>query len=132
MYWREESPVVQRLERRQRRMQAEETVEIERAPHGPARRLWNRDRRTHPVVGPLAVRDHYVQRISGAALKQTDENFSVRGFGELHAECRAPQEARTESHRHERERSGFHESSAFHEDLLAALEFRGAEREPDY
>ena len=55
------------LERRQRRMQAEEAVEVE---HFFARDV---DAGAHRVVGPLAVRHDDVQPVRGAALEDDDQ-----------------------------------------------------------
>src|SRR5687768_2484800 len=108
-------------------MQSKKSVEVDRPTRGTAGWLGNRDRRTHRVVRALAVRHDNVERISGATLEETDENLAVGSPGQLHAERRPAEEARTESHRDQRDRARFYECSAFHESLLAALEFGGPE-----
>src|SRR5205814_4235071 len=50
LYWRQHLPIVERLERRERRMQSEESIEIDRASDNVAQRLRNRDRGAHRVV----------------------------------------------------------------------------------
>ncbi len=72
----------ERLKRRQRRMQAEEAVEIE---HGLARNI---DAGPHGVVLRLAVRNHDVQAVGRAALKNYDQTLVA------HAGSTAPNAAR--------------------------------------
>ena len=58
---------VEWLERRERGMQAEEPVEIDDLI------LWNGDAGPHRVVVLLAIGNHDVQAVGGAALKDDDE-----------------------------------------------------------
>ena len=131
LYRRQHLPIVKRLERRQRRMQPEESVEIDRAAGNVAQRLRNRDRGPHRVVSFLAVRHDDVQSVSSSTLEQADQHFPLWSVAKRHAERSATQEARTESHRHQRQRARFHECSAFHLRLLVPLKFRRAECESD-
>ena len=59
-------------------MQAEETVEIDRSVRSAAARLRNRNRRTQVIVIRLRERNHNVQPVHRAALKQHDHLFLVR------------------------------------------------------
>jgi len=64
--------VEQRLQRRQRRMQSEKTVEVNRRIRplvAAAGRPGNRNRRPQTVVRPLAMRHYDIQPIGGAALE---------------------------------------------------------------
>ncbi len=58
--------------------------------------------------------DDDVERVGGAALKEADQHLAAPGAGELHAECRPPEEARAQAHRDERESARFHEHAAIH------------------
>jgi hypothetical protein len=72
----------------ERRMQAEEAVEVERGAIFRARaRPRHGDRRTGVVVDLLAVRDEHVQAVDGAALEDGDEN-PPRGSGGKRARAR--------------------------------------------
>ena len=73
--------VEQRLERRERGMQSEEAVQVDR---GVVVLAWvaggprDRDGRAQVVVGLLAVRHHDVQAVGRAALEDRDQNFLAR------------------------------------------------------
>ena len=62
----------ERLERRERRMQAEEAIEID---YGLAR---NVDAGPHRVILRLGVRHHDIQTVGGAALKDHDQPLGAR------------------------------------------------------
>jgi hypothetical protein len=64
--------IPQRLQRRERRVQAEEAIEIDaESPAG----LGHRDGGAQVVIALFAVRHHDVQSIGGAALEDGDEYF---------------------------------------------------------
>src|SRR5260370_7452984 len=83
--------VKERLERREARMQAKKSVEVDRCitiqlgvckykPRTPAATLWlwNRDARTHAVIIRFAEGHHDIQSVRRAALKNNDHLFLVR------------------------------------------------------
>ena len=71
---------VERLERSQRRVQAEEAIEIDRGVlRIGAGRARNGDRRPHAVIARLGVRHDNVQAVGSAALENHHQNFLARG-----------------------------------------------------
>jgi hypothetical protein len=83
---REMALLPERLERSERRVQTEETVEIE------YRLLWNVDAGAHGVVVLLAVRDDDIEAVGGATLKNYDEALGASGTVGC-AECGPGEEA---------------------------------------
>ena len=90
--------VVYRFERLQRRMQAEEAVEI----YGGIRRsvrLGQRQIRAQIVIGGFSVGNDYVQPIHGAALKNCDEDFLARAGSVFRVQrAREPSGRRADPH----------------------------------
>ncbi len=106
-----ERPVVpERLERRHRRVQAEEAVEVDRRAHRVAAGTWNRNRRTQAVVVGVAVRDDHVEAVHGAALEDGDEQLAPGAGGGR----RAAEERGGEAEREHRHRAGLEEQSSIH------------------
>src|SRR6266446_5036085 len=70
--------VKERLERREARVQSEESVQVDRRVRAATLRLGNRNCGPHAVVIGLAKRHNNVQAVSRAALKQHDELLLVR------------------------------------------------------
>ena len=89
--------VVDRLERRQPRVEGEEAVEIE--PGVGAARPGNGDCRAALVIRALAVRHDHVEPIHRAALEDGDEQFLARRAGC----CRARKKRRRKSEADQRE-----------------------------
>ena len=126
-------------------METEEAIKIDCAARAdPLRRTRDRDVRTQPVVRTLAMRHDDVQCVGGATLEQADQRLASRrslergAIHQLRAECRAPEEARAQTHRHEGKRTGFHEDSTVHWNAhvgvmveLTTLELRRTDRQPD-
>src|SRR5690348_13822106 len=69
MHGREQAPIPELLERTERRMQSEKSVEIERCLRGPRDRPRNRNGRTKLIIRGLAMRNDDVERVGGAALE---------------------------------------------------------------
>ena len=134
---RENAVVPQRLERRERRMQPEESIEVDRRVCRAGRGARDGDRGTHSIVVALAERHDDVQRVRRAALEEHDQHLAPciavqRGPPEqVLSEHRPSQEARGEPHRGQGHRAGFHEYSAVHSDSgYGMLSDRGATRAP--
>src|ERR1700689_513862 len=72
MHNRELALLPQRLERRKRRMQPEEAVEIEH------RFAWNIDARPHRVILRLGIRHHDVETVRRAPLKNDHQALIAR------------------------------------------------------
>ena len=73
--------VEERLQRRKRRMQAEEAIEIDGRILALVARRWparDGDGRAQIVVGLLAVRHHDVQAVGGAALENGHQDLLAR------------------------------------------------------
>src|SRR5215471_21051678 len=66
--------VIQGLERRERRMQTEEAIQIDRGLRR-AVRLGNSDRRAQFVVTRLSERNHHVEAVYSAALENRNQDF---------------------------------------------------------
>src|SRR6185369_13586623 len=104
-------------------MQTKEYVEID-CTSRPGRKRGPRDRdvRTQAIVRRLTMRHDDVQRIGGAALKETDQRLSARALercavDQLTPERGSAEEARAQPHRHDGERTRLHENSAIHDSL---------------
>ncbi len=70
--------IEERLERSERRVQSEETVQIDRRAilfRGVVRRPRDGNRRAEVVVGLFAVRHHHVQSVGRAALEDRDQDL---------------------------------------------------------
>ena len=89
----------ERDERLERRMQSEESVEVDRRLAAGAR-ARNGDRRPRRVIRLLAVRNEDVQPVHGAALEDRDEDAPRRRRARL---GHPDEDARDESARDERE-----------------------------
>src|SRR5688572_26067659 len=76
---REALRIPQRLERRERRMQAEETIEIDGRFRRAAlpRRFRNGKRRAQVVVRAFAVGYDHVETVDRAALKDRDQGLTA-------------------------------------------------------
>src|SRR5687768_2741830 len=104
-------------------MKAEKPVEVDRTAVRAAH--WSRDgnRRPEAVVRLLAVGDEHVERVSGAALKETNQRLSTttargRAAKQLRGVGGAPEKARAQAHRDERHRARLHEHASVHTVLL--------------
>ena len=103
------APIPERLERLQARVEAEETIEIERGVLSGAR-LLNRDAGPGLVVLGFAERHDDVQAVGSAALEDRDELLGARRASLR--ERRAREERRREADAHEGEGAVLEEDSA--------------------
>ena len=95
-------------------MEAEESVEVERARIVGARGARDGDGGAQRVVRALAVRNDDVERVGGAALEEADEDLAPACARQLGGEGGAAQERRRQPHGHEGEGAGLHEDASLH------------------
>src|SRR6185503_6235500 len=87
----------------------------------------DRDGWSHPIVCLLPVRHDDVERVGGAALKETDERLAPgiaqrpSAIREALSERGASQERGIQSHRHQCQRAVFHEYASLHISSTAAV-----------
>src|SRR5665647_1899418 len=110
-------------------MKSKESIEVNRCIARDClrkpRRTRNGNRWSQAVVRFVGVRNNDVECVRRTALKETDQRLAFRCLQHLGAERSAAEEAGTQSHRHESQRSGFHKYSAFHKILcLSGAETR--------
>ena len=110
--------VVKRLERRERRVQSEKAVEVNRrarsgAGFGPGGAgPGNGDGRAQAVIVGLAVRNDHVEAVNRAALKDGDQQLAPRADGRRRAAEKRRREAKGQ-HSH---LARFEEDSEIHHD----------------
>ena len=100
--------VKQRRQRRERRVQAEEAIEVHGGQVAAIARSRNRNRRAHAIIVRLAERHHDVQAVRGAALKQHDE-FLLAGTCSRRSN-RALQKCRERAHSQHRDSAALDEN----------------------
>src|SRR3970282_1619401 len=122
-------PVPEWFERRERGVQSEKAVEVERGARALAAR-WLRDRDVRPelVVRPFVVGDHDVERVRGATLEEAAAELPLPRQAEFHPERRAAEERRGEPHRDEGDGARLEEVSAVHADSGEGRRAKSEER----
>src|SRR5688572_15443617 len=112
-------------------MEPKETVKVN-GRFRAAIRLWDSDVGAQIVVSALAERNHHVQPVNGATLKDRDQRLAPPGFQDRVSQ-RASQKRRRGGHRAEGRQSdaaGFKKVSSIHcslprsfESLVSSFEF---------
>ena len=117
-------------------MKTEEPVEIDRGIRCCEGRPRHRDRGTQPVIRLLTERHDDVERVGGAALKETDQDLAASVAQRASASQqilrvdRATQQCGIQSHRHERERSVLHEDTSLHGPISSGIQASTASPRP--
>src|SRR2546430_15766502 len=107
---RERAVLPERDQRRQRRVEGEEAVEVERAVLLAGLRGLQRDRRPCGGIARIAVRHHHAEPVHGAALEDGDEDLALR----RRRGRRPDEEPGRPGQRHQRTRAGLEERPSLH------------------
>src|SRR5687768_8483086 len=118
MHRSKEAAIVQRLERRERRMQSEESIQVDRRVARDracdTRGTRNGNGGPEGVVGLVSVRHDHVECVRRTALKEADQRLAFRSPQKLGAERGATEKARAQAKCYNGQCAGFYECSAFH------------------